>query len=87
MMSEGLQQELTQKEELYTVLKNDYTRLELKYKELSIQKDGIEGNKGKQVKKLEDEIGYLKKHFEIEMGILKDENDILKKELAEVMTR
>jgi hypothetical protein len=46
-MSESLQQELTQKEELYTVLKNDYSRLELKYKEVSIQKEGMEGNKSK----------------------------------------
>lgn len=47
----------------------------------------MEGNKGKQVKKLEDEIGYLKKHFEIEMGIIKDENDILKKEMQDMLQR
>lgn len=47
MMSESLQSELTQKEDLFNVLKNDYNRLELKYKEISMLKEGIEGNKGK----------------------------------------
>jgi len=32
---------------------------------------------------LEEEIAYLKKHFEIELGLMKDENEILKKELLE----
>ena len=69
------------------MLKSDYSRLELKYKELSIQKEGMDSNKNKHVKKLEDEIGYLKKHFEVEMGIIRDENDILKKEMQEMMNR
>lgn len=30
---------------------------------------------------LEEEIAYLKKHFDIEVGLIKDENEILKKEL------
>jgi hypothetical protein len=34
-----------------------------------------------QIKVLEEEIAYLKKHFEIELGLMKDENEILKKEL------
>jgi hypothetical protein len=33
------------------------------------------------VKALEEELAYLKKHFEIEMGVMQDENDILKREL------
>lgn len=28
-------------------------------------------------------MAYLKKHFEIEMGVMQDENDILKRELQE----
>jgi hypothetical protein len=36
---------------------------------------------------LEEEIAYLKKHFEIELGLMKDENDILKKELLEQNSR
>jgi hypothetical protein len=36
---------------------------------------------------LEEEISYLKKHFEVEMGLLNDENMILKKELSEIMPR
>ena len=32
---------------------------------------------------LEEEIAYLKKSFEMEMGLMKDENDILKKELMD----
>ena len=39
-----------------------------------------------QIKVLEEEIAYLKKHFEIELGLMKDENDILRKELLEVNT-
>jgi hypothetical protein len=38
-------------------------------------------SKDKQVKLLEDEVNYLKKHFEIEIGLIKDENEILKREL------
>jgi hypothetical protein len=34
---------------------------------------------------MEEELGYLKKHFEVEMGLLKDENDILKKEIQEII--
>ena len=40
-----------------------------------------------QIKVLEEEIAYLKKHFEIELGLMKDENDILKKELLEANSR
>jgi hypothetical protein len=36
---------------------------------------------------LEEEISYLKKYFEVEMGLLNDENMILKKELSEIMPR
>jgi hypothetical protein len=32
---------------------------------------------------LDQEIVYLKKHFEIELSLMKDENDILKKELVD----
>ena len=33
---------------------------------------------------MEEEINYLKKHYEVEIGLVKDENEILQKELAEV---
>lgn len=76
-LSEGLQTELIQKEDLLNHLKNEYTRLELKYKEILIQKEQGDDSKDAQLKALEDEINYLKKHFDIEVGLLKDENDIL----------
>ena len=34
---------------------------------------------------MEEEINYLRKHFEVEMGLLADENAILKRELKEMM--
>ena len=39
------------------------------------------------VKQLEEEITYLKKNSEIEVALLKDENDIMKKELMELQQR
>lgn len=36
-LSEGLQQELQQKEELYNLLKNDFNRVENKYQEVARQ--------------------------------------------------
>jgi hypothetical protein len=36
---------------------------------------------------MEEEINYLKKHFDMEMALLTDENEILKKELKEKMVR
>ncbi len=86
-LSESLQTELIQKEDLLNHLKNEYTRLESKYKEILIQKEqGDESNCG-QLKALEDEINYLKKHFDIEVGLLKDENEILQKELSEILNK
>jgi hypothetical protein len=41
------------------------------------QNETYEHSKEKQVKVLEDEINYLKKHYEVEVGLIKDENDIL----------
>ncbi len=32
---------------------------------------------------MEDEINYLKRHYEMEIGLARDENNILKKELYE----
>lgn len=45
-----------------------------------------EGGRGdrQQVKMLEEENAYLKKNFDVEIALLKDENDILKKQLMEV---
>lgn len=39
-----------------------------------------------QVQILEGEVAYLKKHFEIEIGLLKGENEILQKELLDRKT-
>lgn len=39
--------------------------------------ESIEGERDKQIKSLDEEISYLKKHYEVELGILKDENEIL----------
>lgn len=36
---------------------------------------------------LEEEVTYLKRHFEIEIGLIKDENEILKRELNEMNQR
>lgn len=45
------------------------------------------GSKQQQVKMLEEEIAYLKKNYEVEMGIMKNETEILKKQLMEVQQR
>jgi hypothetical protein len=63
------------------LLKNDFTRLEQKYQEAISQHQHYDGKGDKQIRLLEEEIVYLKKNFEIEIGILKDESDILRKEL------
>jgi hypothetical protein len=82
-----LQQELHQKEELYQLLRNDFNRLDLKYQESLKNQSRMAGSAhDPQIKVLEEEIAYLKKHFEIELGLMKDENDILRKELLEVNT-
>jgi hypothetical protein len=39
------------------------------------------------MKGMEEEINYLKKHFDMEIALLSDENDILKNELREKMAR
>ena len=82
-----MQQELHQKEELYQLLRNDFNRLDLKYQESLKNQSRMAGSAhDPQIKVLEEEIAYLKKHFEIELGLMKDENDILRKELLEVNT-
>ncbi len=82
-MSQSLQHELQQKEELYNLLKNDYNRLDAKYQEVAADQQTFEVQKDKKVKALEEEVAYLKKHFEIELGVMQDENEILKRELQE----
>lgn len=85
LLSEGLQKELTQKEELYIHLKNDYSRLEARYKDMLHTQESFDVEKDSQIKTMEEEINYLRKHFEVEMGLLADENAILKRELKEMM--
>jgi len=75
-MCEGLQTELQQKEDLYVHLKNDFSRLEQRYKESTIQ-----GDKDRQMRMLEDELSYVRRHSDMEVSLLKDENEILKKEM------
>lgn len=82
-LSQGLQQELQQKEELYNLLKADFNRLDGKYQDLLKVSDGGPKAEKQQVKLLEEEITYLKKHFEIELGLVHNENEILKKELLD----
>ena len=45
----------------------------------------MEEAKDKQIKRLEEELGYVKKHCEVELSLLRDENEILKKEIAEML--
>ena len=86
-LSENLQGELSQKEDLYALLKGDYQRLEARLRDVAGQQEGEEAEKIKHIKQMEDEINYLKKHFEVEMGLLKDENEILQRELTHVLQR
>lgn len=39
------------------------------------------------MKTLEEEIAYLNKHYEVEMGMMKDEIEILKKQLNQAIRR
>lgn len=55
--------------------------MESKYADISKQAATLEAQKEKHVKTLEEEIAYLNKHYEVEMGMLKDEIEILKKQL------
>ena len=67
------------------MLKNDFNRLDNKYQDTIKNSHSFEGRGDKQqIKVLEEEIAYIKKHFEMEVGLMKDENDILKKELMDV---
>ncbi|CDW75884.1 UNKNOWN [Stylonychia lemnae] len=86
-LSQGMQQELQQKEELYNLLKNDFNRLEGKYQEQQQQQQNFDSIKEKQIQTLEEEVNYLKRHFDVEMGLLRDENEILKRELRDVNAR
>ncbi len=86
-LSEGLQGELAQKEELYSHLKGDYQRLEAQYTEAIKMQGNIGNDKDRKLNLLEDEINYVKKHSEIEVGLIKDENEILKKELNDLLVR
>eukprot|EP00347_Sterkiella_histriomuscorum_P016871 403351526 len=83
----NLQQELQQKDELYNLLKSDFNRLEAKYEEQEKQHLNFDGQKERQIQALEEEVKYLQKHFEVEVGLSKDENEILKRELREVNAR
>jgi hypothetical protein len=62
-------------------LKSDYTRLEVKFKDI-IEEQEKEAQEPAKLKQLEEEMTYLKRHYEMEMGLLKDENEILKRELT-----
>jgi hypothetical protein len=44
----------------------------------------MDSAKDKQIKHLEEEVGFLKKHFDVELCLVKDENDILKKDINDI---
>ena len=62
---------------MYAHLKSDYERLQQKYTETIQMKETEDDQKDQRSQAMEEELTYLKKHFEIELGLLKDENDIL----------
>ena len=62
------------------MLRSDYTRLELKWKE-TLEAQAISQEHSSDIKRVEEEMTYLKRHYEMELGLLKDENEILKREL------
>lgn len=81
------QQDLQHKEELYNLLKNDFTRLEAKYEEQEKQHLNFDTQKDRHIQGLEEEVNYLKKHLDVELGVIKDENEILKRELRDATAR
>jgi polyhydroxyalkanoate synthesis regulator phasin len=72
---------------LYNDLKSEYGRLEDKWREMQNSKEQLNESKEQKIKILEDEMNYIKKHFDIELGLMKDENDILQRELSEIMNK
>jgi hypothetical protein len=73
---------------LYTLLKNDFGRLDSKYQELLKSGEShLPRGDRQQVKMLEEENAYLKKNFDVEIALLKDENDILKNQLMQVQSK
>ena len=55
-------------------------------KEISGELEEGEKEREKKMKQMDEEINYLKKHYEVEMGILKDENEILQKEIKDIIS-
>lgn len=52
------------------MLKADFNRLDAKHQDLLKGSEGGSKGEKQQVKLLEEEIAYLKKHFEIELGLV-----------------
>ncbi len=68
---------------MYLQLKNEYKILEEKYQEAVEVKSNLNKDQRRRVQELEDELVYLKRHSDMENGLLKDENNILKKEVEQ----
>lgn len=81
------QLELQQKDELYSLLKVDFSRLEAKYEEQEKHHSQRQTQLERQKEQMDEELNYLRKHSEVELGLLKDENEILKRELREANAR
>ena len=90
-LSQQLQGEVAEKEEVNGKLKEEVERVAAVCEDLRRQVQETEQKeaetKGKKIEGLEEEINYLKKHYDIEISLLKDENEILQRELNEAMNR
>lgn len=69
------------------MLKVDFSRLEAKHEEQERIHGQRVGQLERSKEKLEEELNYMKKHTEVELGLMKDENEILKRELREANAR
>ncbi len=47
---------------------------------------GLSSEAQKRIQELEDELIYIKRHSEMENGLLRDENEILKKEVEQYVS-
>ena len=68
-VTESLQNELQNKEEVFEVLKRENRELQAKLAQ-KVQEENISSQQA--MRRLEDELGFLKRHHDLEINMLKE---------------
>lgn len=69
-VTESLQNELQNKEEVFEVLKRENRELQAKLAQ-KVQEENISSQQA--MRRLEDELGFLKRHHDLEINMLKEQ--------------